>query len=34
LRGMLNSKRLQWLNRISGSIIIVFGLAAFLSLMR
>jgi len=34
LRGMLNSKRLQWLNRISGLIIIGFGLAAFLSLMR
>ncbi len=34
LRGMLNSKKLQWLNRIAGLIIIGFGLAAFLSLMR
>lgn len=34
LRGMFNSRRMQWLNRISGSIIIGFGLAAFLSLVR
>ena len=34
LRGMFNPKRLQWLNRISGLIIIGFGLFAFLSLLR
>jgi threonine/homoserine/homoserine lactone efflux protein len=34
LRGMFNVKRLQWLNRISGLIIIGFGLFAFLSLLR
>jgi threonine/homoserine/homoserine lactone efflux protein len=34
LRGLFNPKRLRWLNRISGSIIIAFGLFAFLSLLR
>jgi len=34
LRGMFNANRMRWLNRISGSIIIGFGLAAFLSLVR
>ena len=34
LRGMFNVRRMQWLNRISGLIIIGFGLAAFLSLVR
>ena len=34
LRGMFNVKRMQWLNRISGLIIIGFGLFAFLSLLR
>jgi threonine/homoserine/homoserine lactone efflux protein len=34
LRGIFNSKRLQWLNRISGLIIIGFGFVAFLSLVR
>jgi threonine/homoserine/homoserine lactone efflux protein len=34
LRGLFNFKRLQWLNRISGLIIIGFGLVAFLSLVR
>jgi len=34
LRGMFNFRRMQWLNRISGLIIIGFGLVAFLSLMR
>ena len=33
LRGLFNFKRLQWLNRISGLIIIGFGLFAFLSLL-
>src|SRR5512136_2451044 len=33
LRGLFNFKRLQWLNRISGLIIIGFGLYAFLSLV-
>jgi len=33
LRGLFNFKRLQWLNRISGLIIIGFGLYAFLSLL-
>ena len=34
LRGIFNFRRMQWLNRISGLIIIGFGLAAFLSLLR
>jgi threonine/homoserine/homoserine lactone efflux protein len=34
LRGLFNLKRMQWLNRISGSIIVGFGLLAFLSLLR
>ncbi len=34
LRGLFNPKRLRWLNRISGLIIIGFGLFAFLSLLR
>lgn len=34
LRGMFNFRRMRWLNRISGLIIIGFGLAAFLSLVR
>jgi threonine/homoserine/homoserine lactone efflux protein len=34
LRGMFNVNRMQWLNRISGLIIIGFGLVAFLSLVR
>ncbi len=34
LRGMFNFRRMQWLNRISGLIIIGFGLVAFLSLLR
>jgi threonine/homoserine/homoserine lactone efflux protein len=34
LRGMFNPRRLQWLNRISGMMIIGFGLLAFLSLLR
>ena len=34
LRGMFNVNRMQWLNRISGLLIIGFGLVAFLSLMR
>ena len=34
LRGMLNVNRMQWLNRISGLIVIGFGLVAFLSLAR
>ncbi len=34
LRGLFNYKRMQWLNRISGLIIIGFGLVAFLSLLR
>ncbi len=34
LRGLFSFKRLQWLNRISGLIIIGFGLYAFLSLLR
>jgi threonine/homoserine/homoserine lactone efflux protein len=33
LRGLFNFKRLQWLNRISGLMIIGFGLFAFLSLL-
>jgi threonine/homoserine/homoserine lactone efflux protein len=33
LQGLFNFKRLQWLNRISGLIIIGFGLYAFLSLL-
>ncbi len=33
LRGLFNFKRQQWLNRISGLIIIAFGLYAFLSLV-
>ncbi len=33
LRGLFNFKRLQWLNRISGLIIVGFGLYAFLSLL-
>lgn len=33
LRGMFNFRRLQWLNRISGLIIIGFGLVAFWSLL-
>ena len=33
LRGLFNFERLQWLNRISGLIIIGFGLYAFLSLL-
>jgi threonine/homoserine/homoserine lactone efflux protein len=33
LQGLFNFKRLQWLNRISGSIIIGFGLFAFLGLL-
>ena len=33
LRGLLNVKRLQWLNRISGLIIMGFGLFAFLGLL-
>jgi len=34
LRGMFNYKRMQWLNRISGLMIIGFALAAFLSLLK
>jgi threonine/homoserine/homoserine lactone efflux protein len=34
LRGMFNFRRMQWLNRISGLIIMGFGLVAFLSLVR
>jgi threonine/homoserine/homoserine lactone efflux protein len=34
LRGLFNPKRLRWLNRISGLMIIGFGLFAFLSLLR
>jgi threonine/homoserine/homoserine lactone efflux protein len=34
LRGMFNVKRIQWLNRISGLMIIGFGLVAFLSLFK
>jgi len=34
LRGMFNVRRMQWLNRISGLIIIGFGLVAFLSVLR
>jgi threonine/homoserine/homoserine lactone efflux protein len=34
LRGMFNVRRMRWLNRISGLIIIGFGLVAFLSLVR
>jgi threonine/homoserine/homoserine lactone efflux protein len=34
LRGVFNVRRMQWLNRISGLIIIGFGLVAFLSLVR
>jgi threonine/homoserine/homoserine lactone efflux protein len=34
LRGLFNYKRMQWLNRISGLVIIGFGLVAFLSLLR
>lgn len=34
LRGMFNVNRMRWLNRISGLIIIGFGLIAFLSLVR
>jgi len=34
LRGMFNVHRRQWLNRISGLIIIGFGLVAFFSLVR
>jgi threonine/homoserine/homoserine lactone efflux protein len=34
LRGLVNVNRMRWLNRISGLIIIGFGLAAFLSLVR
>jgi len=34
LRGMFNFKRMQWLNRISGLMIVGFGLAAFLSLFK
>jgi threonine/homoserine/homoserine lactone efflux protein len=34
LRGKFNVNRMQWLNRISGLIIIGFGLVAFLSLVR
>ena len=33
LEGLLNFKRLQWLNRISGLIIMGFGLFAFLGLL-
>jgi hypothetical protein len=33
LQGLFNFKRLQWLNRISGLIIIGFGLFAFLGLL-
>jgi len=33
LKGLLNRKRLQWLNRISGLIIMGFGLFAFLGLL-
>jgi threonine/homoserine/homoserine lactone efflux protein len=33
LRGLLNVERLQWLNRISGLIIMGFGLFAFLGLL-
>jgi threonine/homoserine/homoserine lactone efflux protein len=34
LRGIFNSKRIRWLNRISGLIIIGFGLVAFVSVFR
>ena len=34
LHGLFNFRRMQWLNRISGLIIIGFGLAAFLGLVR
>jgi threonine/homoserine/homoserine lactone efflux protein len=34
LRGMFNLRRMQWLNRISGLIIMGFGLVSFLSLVR
>jgi threonine/homoserine/homoserine lactone efflux protein len=34
LQGLFNPKRLRWLNRISGLIIMGFGLFAFLSLLR
>jgi len=34
LRGIFDANRMRWLNRISGLIIIGFGLAAFLSLVR
>jgi len=34
LRGLFDHRRLQWLNRISGLIIMGFGLFVFLSLMR
>lgn len=34
LRGMFNVRRMQWLNRISGLIIIGFGVVAFVSLVR
>lgn len=34
LRGIFNVSRMQWLNRISGLIIIGFGLIAFLSVIR
>jgi len=33
LQGLFNVKRLQWLNRISGLIIIGFGLFAFWNLL-
>jgi threonine/homoserine/homoserine lactone efflux protein len=33
LKGLFNVRRLQWLNRISGLIIIGFGLLAFLGLL-
>jgi threonine/homoserine/homoserine lactone efflux protein len=34
LKGIFNSKRLRWLNRISGLIIMGFGLVAFVSIFR
>jgi threonine/homoserine/homoserine lactone efflux protein len=34
LRGMFNFRRMRWLNRISGLMIIGFGLVAFLSVLR
>jgi threonine/homoserine/homoserine lactone efflux protein len=33
LRGMFDMRRMQWLNRISGLIIVGFGLVAFLSIL-